>query len=160
MSRRVEQRKQRYGGPRTRDGFTLIEVLVVIAVIVTLASVVAPAVFRNVGEAKIGAARSQIEILALALDSYRMHNDVYPATEQGLEALRTRPVVGDRPRNWQGPYLRKAVPLDPWKRPYQYQSPGRANPDSYDLFTLGRDGLRGGEGEDADVTSWGGAVVQ
>lgn len=156
MSPKVEQRHEL----RARAGFTLLEVLVVIAIIVTLASVVAPAVFRNVGDAKIGAARSQIEILALALDSYRMNNDAYPTTEQGLEALRSRPTVGDSPRNWQGPYLRKGVPLDPWNRPYHYQSPGRVNSDSYDLYTLGRDGLRGGAGEDADATSWGGPVVQ
>jgi general secretion pathway protein G len=133
-------------------------VLVVIAVIATLASVVAPAVFRNVGDAKVSAAKSQLEILVLALESYRMHNDAYPTTEQGLEALRSLPTMGELPRNWQGPYLRKPVPRDPWNRPYQYQSPGKANPDSYDLFTLGRDGLPGGQGEDADQTSWGSPV--
>ena len=87
-----------------------------------------------------------------------MHNDVYPTTEQGLEALRTLPTVGEPPRNWRGPYLRKVVPLDPWGRPYHYISPGRTNVESYDLYTLGRDGQPGGEGEDADITSWGGPV--
>jgi general secretion pathway protein G len=143
-----------------RGGFTLIELLVVIAVIAVLASIVAPAVFRNVGDAKTNAATSQIEIFALALDSYRMHNDVYPSSAQGLEALRAMPVQGELPRNWLGPYLRRAVPPDPWKRPYVYVSPGQANPDSYDLYSLGRDGLPGGTGEDADLTSWGGAVVR
>ncbi|MGH3054660.1 MAG: type II secretion system major pseudopilin GspG, partial [Gaiellaceae bacterium] len=89
---------------RLRAGFTLIELLVVIAIIATLAAVVAPQVFRNVGDAKASAAKSQIEIFALALDSYRLDNDVYPSTEQGLASLRTAPTTGELPRNWRGPY--------------------------------------------------------
>jgi general secretion pathway protein G len=143
-----------------RRGFTLLELLVVIAVIATLAAIVAPAVFRNVGDAKSNAAKSQIEIFGLALDSYRMHNDMYPSTVQGLEALRTTPTQGELPRNWLGPYLRRAIPTDPWNRPYVYTSPGQANPDSYDLYSLGRDGQPGGAGEDADLTSWGGEVIR
>lgn len=141
-------------GRAGRGGFTLIEILVVIAVIATLASIVGPAVFRNVGDAKVSAARSQIEIFAVALESYRLDNDVYPTTEQGLAALRTLPTTGEPPRNWRGPYLRRSVPLDPWGRPYVYISPGHINPDSYDLLSYGRDGKPGGEGEDADITSW------
>jgi general secretion pathway protein G len=141
-----------------RRGFTLIELLVVIAIIATLAAVVAPQVFRNVGDAKASAAKSQIEIFALALDSYRLDNDVYPSTDQGLAALRVSPTTGDLPRNWRGPYLRKTVPLDPWGRAYVFVAPGRENPQSYDVYSLGRDGKIGGEGEDADITSWGGAV--
>jgi general secretion pathway protein G len=145
---------------RRRCGFTLLELLVVIAIIATLAAVVAPAVFRNVGDAKITAAKSQIETFAIALNSYRLDSDAYPSSDQGLEALRTMPASGDVPRNWKGPYLSRVVPLDPWGRPYLYVSPGRANPTSFDVYTLGRDGKQGGEGEDADVTSWGGAVDQ
>lgn len=143
-----------------REGFTLIELLVVIAIIATLAAVVAPTIFQNVGDAKVGAAKSQIESFALALDSYRLDNSVYPSTTQGLEALRTMPAPDAEapPMNWRGPYLRRTVPLDPWGRPYVYQSPGTVNPTSYDLYTLGRDGKIGGSGEDADITSWGGAV--
>jgi general secretion pathway protein G len=143
---------------RVHRGFTLIEMLVTIAIIAILAALVAPSVFRNVGDAKVTAARSQIETLALALDAYRLDNDAYPETAQGLAALRTVPVNGAVPRNWRGPYLRRTVPLDPWARPYEYRSPGTANPQSYDLYTLGRDGKAGGEGEDADITSWGGPV--
>jgi general secretion pathway protein G len=146
-------------GPRRR-GFTLIELLVVIAIIATLAAVVAPAVFRNVGDAKTSAARSQIEIFAIALNSYRLDNDEYPTAERGLEALRTLPVGGEVPRNWKGPYLSRVVPLDPWGRPYIYMAPGSENPTSFDLYTLGRDGKPGGEGENADITSWGGPVRQ
>ena len=141
-----------------RAGFTLIELLVVIAIIATLAAVVAPAVFRNVGDAKINAAKSQLDIFALALDSYRLDNDVFPSTAQGLSALRTAPTGGDAPRNWRGPYLRKSIPMDPWGRPYVYVAPGKENPTSYDVYTLGRDGAIGGTDEDADLTSWGGPV--
>ena len=142
----------------SRQGFTLLELLVVLAIIATLVAVVAPSVFRNVGDAKTDAAKSQIEIFALALDSYRLDNDVYPSTQQGLAALRTIPANGDHPRSWRGPYLRKDVPLDPWGRQYVYIAPGIENPASYDLYTLGRDGKAGGDGEDADLTSWGGPV--
>jgi general secretion pathway protein G len=132
--------------------------LVVIAIIATLAAMVGPAIFRNVGDAKSSAAHSQIELYALALNSYRLDNDVFPTQEQGLESLRTLPTSGEAPRNWRGPYLSKIVSPDPWGRPYVYVSPGRANPSAFDLYTLGRDGRVGGEGEDADVTSWGGPV--
>ena len=142
-----------------RRAFTLIELLVVIAIIATLAAVVAPQVFRNVGDAKESAAKSQIEIFALALDAYRLDNDQYPSSDQGLAALRMSPTTGDLPRNWRGPYLRKTVPLDPWGRPYLYVAPGKVNPGTYDLYSLGRDGKPGGDGEDADVTSWGGPVT-
>jgi general secretion pathway protein G len=145
---------------RRRGGFTLIELLVVIAIVSVLAAVVAPAVFRNVGDAKQSAAKSQIELFATALSQYRLDNDAYPTTQQGLTALRTMPTVAEPPRNWRGPYLSRVVPLDPWGRPYVYLAPGVENPQTYDLYTLGRDGKPGGNAEDADVTSWGGAVHQ
>lgn len=141
-----------------RPGFTLIELLVTIAIIATLAGIIAPALFSNVGEARRNSAKSQIQIFALALDAYRVDNDAYPSTEQGIEALRTIPVSGDAPRNWRGPYVRQLIPLDPWGRPYVYAAPGVANPNGYDLYTLGKDGKQGGEGEDADLTSWNGPV--
>lgn len=139
---------------RRTAGFTLIEILVVITVIAILASLVAPMVFRNVGDAKASAIRSQIEIFGLALDTYRLDNDYYPSTAQGLEALRQVPAGEPEARNWRGPYLKKAVPPDPYGRPYIYKSPGEVNRDSYDLLSLGRDGQAGGSGEDADVNSW------
>ena len=145
---------------RNRSGFTLIELLVVIAIIATLASVVGPAIFGNVGEAKVTAAKSQLQIFALALDSYRLDSDAYPSTQQGLDALRSLPLAGEPVRNWKGPYLRQPVPVDPWGRPYVYAAPGITNSDGYDLYTLGKDGKPGGAGEDADVTSWNGAVRQ
>jgi general secretion pathway protein G len=143
-----------------RHGFTLIELLVTIAIIATLAAIVAPALFGNVGTARENAAKSQIQILSLALDAYRVDNDAYPTSEQGLEALRTFPAGGDPPTNWKGPYLRQLVPLDPWGRAYVYVAPGVTNTNGYDLYTLGKDGKPGGDGEDADVTSWNGPVRQ
>ena len=140
-------------------GFTLLEMLVVIAIIAALAAVVAPSIFRNVGDAKVSAAKSQIDLLALALDQYRLDNDLFPTTEQGLAALDSAPTIGELPRNWRGPYLRKTLPSDPWGRPYLYVSPGKQNRTTYDLYTLGRDGRIGGEGEDADITSWSGPVL-
>jgi general secretion pathway protein G len=139
----------------SRGGFTLIEMMVVIAVIGTLAMLVGPSVFRHVGDANTTTARTQVEILSVALESYRLDNGVYPSTDEGLAALRTRPAGDDPPPRWRGPYLRKPVPEDPWGREYLYEAPGTANPDAYDLYTLGRDGERGGEGEDVDITSWG-----
>jgi general secretion pathway protein G len=147
------------------SGFTLIEILVVITVIAILAGMVSPMVFRNVGDAKVSAARAQIESFGLALDTYYLHNDYYPTTEEGLAALVTPPVVPSSRRpadpssrrpaaNWRGPYLKKGVPLDPWGNPYHYESPGPVNQQSYDLVSYGRDGKPGGEGEDRDLTSW------
>ena len=137
-----------------RGGFTLIEVMVVIAVIAMLAALVGPNVFRNVGTARDAAARSQIELLGAALDSYRLDNGRYPPSAQGLETLRTAPTIQPLPNNWQGPYLRKEIPLDPWRNPYVFLSPGEVNPKGYDLLSLGADGVLGGEGEDGDVVSW------
>lgn len=139
-----------------RSGFTLIEMLVVLAIIGTLAMVVGPSVFRNVGDANVVAARSQIETFSVALETWRLDMRAYPSTEEGLAALVVRPAR--TPERWRGPYLRKQVPLDPWGRPYQYISPGIANSETFDLYSLGRDGTPGGEGEDADITSWGGEV--
>lgn len=136
---------------RAPGGFTLIELLVVIAVISVLASVIGPMVFRNVGDAKVTAAQAQIELFGLALDQYRLDNDYYPSTAQGLTALWTAPTGDSAPRNWRGPYVRKPIPLDPWNHPYVYVSPGPEHPESYDLVSHGRDGQPGGQGEDADV---------
>jgi general secretion pathway protein G len=152
MRRRHVTRKST-AASRPRAGFTLIEVIVVIVVIAILASMVAPNVFRHVGSAKDAAARSQVEMFGAALDAYRLDIGRYPSTEQGLTALTTGP-TGGTTTPWRGPYLRKAVPLDPWNHPYVYRSPGDANPNGYDLLSLGADGAPGGDGENADITSW------
>lgn len=138
---------------RPRAGFTLIEILVVIAVIALLAALVAPNVFQNMGTAKDAVARTQIEMLGAALDSYRLDNGRYPTTQQGLDALWMQPTAEPRPSNWRGPYLRKEVPLDPWGSPYVYVSPGEIHLTGYDLVSLGADGAVGGEGDAADITN-------
>lgn len=139
---------------RNRRGFTLIEILVVIIVLGMLAALVGPRILGRVSEAKSATARTQIELLGLGLDSYRLDNGGYPTTEQGLAALNEKPAQEPLPLNWRGPYLRKAIPVDPWGRPYIYRNPGQSNPSGYDLLTLGRDGQPGGNDEDADLTSW------
>lgn len=135
-------------------GLTLIEILVVIVILGVMASLVGPAVFGHVGVAKTTTARSQIELLGAALDAYRLDTGRYPATEQGLAALREEPIAAPIPRNWRGPYLRREVPVDPWGNDYLYESPGSQNAIGFDLLTLGLDGELGGEGENADVTNW------
>ena len=139
---------------RKRSGFTLIEVLVVIAVLSILAALVAPNIFGHLGTAHDAAARSQMEMFGAALDAFRLDNGRYPTTAEGLEALRTEPTIEPRVQNWRGPYLRKAIPLDPWDHPYVYLSPGDANPGGYDLVSTGADGEPGGEGENADIHGW------
>lgn len=135
-------------------GLTLIEVMVVIIVLGLLAGLVGPRILGRVSEARSATARTQIELLGVALDSYRLDTGRYPTTEQGLEALRERPTREPVPRDWRGPYLRREVPLDPWDRPYIYESPGEVNPEAYDLSSYGRDGAPGGEGEDDDIRGW------
>lgn len=137
---------------RSVRGFTLIEILVVIVVIAILATLVAPNVFQHVGAARETTARSQIEMLGGALDAYRLHTGRYPTTQEGLAALWTKPASA--PATWRGPYLRKTVPLDPWGNAYEFVSPGEVNRDGYDLRSLGADGRRGGETENADIVSW------
>jgi len=136
------------GNPR---GFTLLEIVVVIVVLGLLAGIVGPQILGRVSEARSTTARTQIEMLSLALDSYRLDNGAYPATAQGLAALRAAPAGEPRPPNWRGPYLRKEVPLDPWGRPYLYRGPGEGNPGGFELGSLGRDGQAGGQAEDADL---------
>jgi general secretion pathway protein G len=132
-----------------RRGFTLLELLVVMVIIGLLAGYVGPKLFAQIGKSEVKVARAQVDALSKALDQYRIDAGRYPDTAQGLLALVARPA--DEPR-WQGPYLAKAVPLDPWQRPYIYRSPGQHG--EYDLMSLGRDGAPGGDGDNVDITSW------
>lgn len=130
-------------------GFTLLELLVVMVIIGLLAGLVAPRYFSQVGKSEVKVARAQIESLGSALDQYRLDVGRYPTTEQGLAALVSKP--GNETR-WNGPYLKKAVPDDPWGHPYNYRAPGEHG--EYDLSSYGKDGRPGGSGEDADIVSW------
>jgi general secretion pathway protein G len=149
----IDGRLARGRSPRRgrRPGFTLLELIVVIIVLGLLAGLVAPQIFGRVSEAKTTTARTQLELIGVALDNYRLDNGSYPTTEQGLQALREKPTRAPVPLNWRGPYLRKDVPQDPWDRPYLFAAPGQRNPTGYDLSSLGRDGKPGGTGEDEDV---------
>ncbi len=133
---------------RERAGFTLMELLVVMVILGLLAALVGPRIWKNVTRSKITTAKTQIALLGQALDQFRLDTGRYPTSQEGLEALRTSPGV----EGYDGPYLRKPVPNDPWNRPYVYLSPGSQG--DYDLSTYGLDGTPGGDGENTDVVSW------
>jgi len=140
---------------RGQRGFTLIELLVVIIVLGLLVGLVGPRLFGRVGQSKQAAARAQIELLGAGLDQYRLDAGSYPTTSQGLDALQRNPGAA----NWNGPYLKKAVPKDPWGNAYKYRCcPGQHG--DYDLWSEGGDGQPGGEGENADITSWDASAQQ
>jgi len=130
-------------------GFTLIEIMIVVIIIGLLAALVAPKLFGKLTMAKQKSAKAQIELFGAALDAFRLDTGRYPATEEGLKALREKPSGAE---NWDGPYLPKEIPLDPWGKPYVYKSPGEHG--EYDLISFGLDGVEGGEGENQDIVSW------
>ena len=134
---------------RLQRGFTLLELLVVVVIIGLLAGLVAPKYFDQVGKSNTRIARAQIDALEKALDQYRLDMGTYPTSDQGLQALVAKPNGAER---WQGPYLKKAVPPDPWGQPYRYRGPGEHG--DYDLYSFGADGQPGGTGENIDVASW------
>ncbi len=130
-------------------GFTLIELLIVMVILGLLAALVGPRMFGKVGTSKQKAAKAQISLLETSLDTYRLDVGKYPTTQQGLQALRVKP---DGVENWDGPYLPKDVPPDPWGHSYVYEFPGQHG--DYDIVSLGADGSPGGDGEDKDIVSW------
>ncbi|WP_028320480.1 type II secretion system major pseudopilin GspG [Desulfatiglans anilini] len=134
---------------RRQQGFTLIELLIVMVIIGLLAALVGPRMFGKVDESRQRSAKAQISLFETALDTYRLDTGKYPTTDEGLEALRTKPSGVER---WDGPYLNKEVPKDPWGNEYVYQSPGEHG--DYDLTSYGADGSPGGEGSDMDIVNW------
>jgi general secretion pathway protein G len=133
---------------RTVAGFTLLELLVVVVIIGLLAGFVAPRYFGQVGKSEVNVAKAQLDALEKALDQFRLDTGRYPNAEVGLKALVERPT--NEPK-WNGPYLRKAIPLDPWGKPYVYRVPGEKG--DFDLISYGKDGQPGGSGENADITN-------
>ncbi len=137
-----------FHGPGDGKGFTLVEMLVVMVIISLVAALVGPRLFPKLGKGKQSAAKAQIELLGQGLDHFRLDIGRHPTTQEGLQVLLVNPGI----EQWDGPYLKKEMPNDPWDKPYHYQSPGTHG--DYDLLTYGRDNAPGGEGEDQDIVSW------
>lgn len=137
------------GRTRGTSGFSLLEIMVVMSIIGLLMALVGPNLIRQRGKAEVQSAAVQINQLGTALDSYRLDIGRYPNTQEGLNALRSKPNGVDR---WDGPYINKDIPLDPWSRPYFYRAPGEGGR-PYDLFSHGADGAQGGEGDNRDITN-------
>lgn len=136
------------------SGFTLIEIMVVVVILALLAALVGPKILGRTDDAKIAAAKDQVRSIESALKLYKLDNGTYPATEQGLHALVEKPTVGQIPKNYktEGYLESKQVPKDPWGNDYIYLSPGEHG--DYDLCSYGADGVKGGEGKNADICSW------
>lgn len=136
-------------GALSKNGFTLTELLVVLVIIGLLAALVGPVLYQRINPAKQSVARAQIENFMTALDSYFLDTGKFPTQQQGLAALRVRQEVESK---WNGPYLKKEIPTDPWGNPFVYRSPGRNG--GYEVISYGVDGKEGGEGDNADINSW------
>jgi general secretion pathway protein G len=133
--------------PRRARGFTLLELLVVIVIIGLLTAIVGPRYFSQIGKSEQSTAKAQIDALSKALDAYRLDTGHYPSTEQGLQALVNKP---NGEAKWNGPYMQKKIPPDPWGKDYIYRTPGQTA--EFDLLSYGKDGQAGGEKENADVS--------
>jgi general secretion pathway protein G len=146
----IRTRIRAANGQRLRRGFTLIELMVVIVIIGVLAALIVPNVLDRADDARVAAARADVNNLMQSLKLYKLDNQRFPSAEQGLDALVHKPAAGAIPPNWR-PYLEK-LPADPWGRPYQYVNPGVKG--EIDVFSYGADGQAGGEGHNADIGSW------
>lgn len=134
---------------KNKKGFTLIELLIVMIILGMLAALVGPRMFGKVDKSKQKAAKAQISLLETALDTYRLDMGHYPTTDQGLTAMRIKP---EGEENWDGPYLPKEVPLDPWGNPYEYKAPGPQG--DFEIISYGADGEPGGDDKNMDIYNW------
>jgi general secretion pathway protein G len=143
-----------FRSPRAQAGFTFIEIIVAVAILAILATIVLPRVLGRVDDAAVAKAKTEVSVLASAINLYKLDNFNYPGSDQGLQALVSKPAGQPEARNWRnGGYVEGAsVPKDPWGRDYQYLSPGQHG--EFDVYSLGRDGKAGGEGVDADIGNW------
>lgn len=141
------------GRRKTEQGWTFVETLIVIAIVLILTGTVGFVAFRYVDNAREVAARSQIGIFTLALHAYLFDNGSYPSQEQGLDALWRKPTTAPEPKNWKGPYVERKVPFDPWGHRYQYRLPGPSEL-PFGVCSFGSDGAEGGEGNAKDISSW------
>lgn len=139
---------------KTQRGFTLVEIMVVLVIIGLLAAIIAPNVLNRADEARVQKVRADFKAIETALKIYRLDNFNYPTTEQGLEALVSKPGIDPVPPNWKKDGYLPELPYDPWGRPYQYLSPAEFGSGEYDILTLGADGVTGGEDQNADLGSW------
>jgi len=137
---------------RTQGGFTLIEIMVVVVILGILAALVVPQVMSRPEQAKVTVAKGDIKAIAAALDMYKLDNFAYPSTQQGLEALVTKPSGNPQPKNWNRDGYLKRLPKDPWGNEYQYLSPGTRG--QFDLYSFGADGKPGGSDLNADIGNW------
>lgn len=133
-----------------KSGFTLLELLIVVVIIGLLAGIVGPKLFKNINKSEVATAKAQVDTFIKALDTFRIDTGRYPSAEEGLAALSTRP---NGLQGWNGPYLKKDAPVDPWGSPYQYVMPGQHN-DDYDVYSLGKDKKQGGEDDNKDIGNW------
>ncbi|MGA4634728.1 type II secretion system major pseudopilin GspG [Pseudomonas solani] len=138
---------------RSQAGFTLIEIMVVVVILGVLAALVVPQIMSRPDQAKVTAARADINAIAMALDIYKLDNHGYPGTQQGLDALVSKPTGSPPARNWNPDGYLKRLPVDPWGNPYQFITPGSQG-NAYDLFSFGADGRAGGDGLNADIGNW------
>jgi general secretion pathway protein G len=145
----INSRSRAFTGSRGHGGFTLMELLVVLAILGLLMSLVGPRVLNQLGGAKVKTAAIQIKDLEQSLEMYKLDTGRFPTTSQGLQALNSKPAGAD---GWNGPYLKSDVPVDPWKREYHYKYPGEKG--ELDIFSYGQNGTPGGDGEDTDVGNW------
>ena len=136
------------------SAFSLVRLLIIIAVVAILGGVAAPRLLRQQERNRRTEAANDIDKLGLALDIYANHNGAYPSTEQGLKALWEKPIISPVPGNWQGPYLDKPILEDSWDNDYVYIYPGRRNKHDYDLLSYGKDGIAGGKGSNEDIVNW------
>jgi len=145
----VQNKKIYFSNRKQFLGFTMIELLIVLVIVGLLAALVGPALYKRIEPAKSSVAKAQIENFSSALNAYYIDTGDFPAEQQGLAALRVKPSGGE---NWQGPYLSKEIPLDPWGQAYLYRSPGRSG--GFEIVSMGKDKAEGGDGENQDIESW------